>query len=298
MLRFPTLKPVGPEPLAVFRIALGLLMLIELLLIAPVFVDLYGPKGFLQANLMSALTYVPFEPIPWLSRFLGTGDTPALWIVFTFQCLSLICLIAGIYTRAASIGAWLGQTVLMNTGLLSVYGLDRYFHLFLFIGLFLPWGDAFSWDARRKNIPESTSSAYARFLLFLQLAFVMTYLNAGVSKMHGQDWWTGDAIWRAVNVPDFRQFNMLWLAKIPLVVKFFSRGTLLLETGFILAIWNRHLRTPWVLAIIGLHLGIAVFMGLYLFAISMIVFNAVLFLYPTAARNFRDAAGLADLSPA
>ena len=51
----------------------------------------------------------------------------------------------------------------------------------------------------------------------------------------------------------------------------------LLETGYPFFIWNNKTRSTWLICICGMHLGIGVMMGMYLFALIMIVLNIAAF---------------------
>jgi len=57
-------------------------------------------------------------------------------------------------------------------------------------------------------------------------------------------------------------------------------GTLVVEIGYPFFIWPRRTRKVWAFAIIGLHLCIALFMGLVFFASLMILLTSCLFLIP------------------
>ena len=59
-------------------------------------------------------------------------------------------------------------------------------------------------------------------------------------------------------------------------------GTLVVEIGYALMIWHRRTRPLWAAATIGLHAGIAVFMGLLTFGALMIVLNVAALVVPAA----------------
>jgi hypothetical protein len=52
---------------------------------------------------------------------------------------------------------------------------------------------------------------------------------------------------------------------------------LFVEVGYAVLIWPRSTRRPWVLAAAGLHLGIAISMGLAVFGAMMTVFTVAAF---------------------
>ena len=57
-------------------------------------------------------------------------------------------------------------------------------------------------------------------------------------------------------------------------------GTLVVEIGYAFFIWPRRTRKVWCIATIGLHLGMALFMGLVFFSSVMILLTGCLFLIP------------------
>ena len=60
-------------------------------------------------------------------------------------------------------------------------------------------------------------------------------------------------------------------------------GTLMVEIGYAFLIWPRRTRKAWCIATIGLHLGLALFMGLVFFSALMILLTVCLFLIPERA---------------
>ncbi|RZA08884.1 MAG: alpha/beta fold hydrolase [Proteobacteria bacterium] len=280
-------SPMDAKPLALFRIALGLMMLVEAALIYPSLNDLYGPRGFLDATLMRAVSgknlpayagIVEQWGIPYLSLLLG---------IFWVRTVAIVAFTLGIFTKPANITLWLAQAFFMASGPLSSYGLDRYFHVFLFILVFFPSGKALSIDAWRKA-GQLSSGWRERFGLRLcQIALLLTYLNAGLAKSVGFEWWSGDAIWRVLHLPEFTQAEFWWMADYPIVPKVLGIGTVALETFYILGVWLPYAGAAWVLAIIGMHLGISALMNLMNFGLGMALFNGVLFLYPKAREFLR-----------
>jgi hypothetical protein len=51
----------------------------------------------------------------------------------------------------------------------------------------------------------------------------------------------------------------------------------LLEIGYPIFVWHRSLRRPWLIAILLMHAGVGIAMGMYLFASIMIVLNLAAF---------------------
>ena len=272
------LTPADPRPLAGLRIVLGLMMMIETITIWSSIDDLYGPFGFLEAGLMNAIAGTSAPSFAGWFEARGWNYSIFLHALFWIRWGALIGFIVGWKTRFNTVILWAFQSFIIFSGLFSSYGVDRYFHLFLFLLMFMPCGAAWSVEGMGSD-PKPT--AWARYSLrLLQICLLMTYLNAGVAKMLGFEWWNGDAVWRALHLPEFQTVSFLWMGQYPIVPKILSVATLIFETFYVIAVWIPGVGILWSLAIIGMHFGIAAFMGLVNFGITMALINVTLFLLP------------------
>ncbi len=274
------LRPHRGEPLAALRIVLGLAMLTEAARVYPYLGDLYGQYGLFQADLMERLTGAALPG--WLLK-LGMGPEsflPLLRGFFLAYLASAVFFTLGLFTRTATVLVWLSQMILVNCGAFSSYGVDRYFVNFAFLMIFFPAGNVWSLDRLRARRPAEALAACRIGLRLLQLFLLIAYVDAGLSKAHGADWWSGEALWRALNQPEFRRADFLWLAAVPWLPRILGVGTFLAEALYCVGVWIPRLGVLWVLAMIGMHLGIAAFMGLTLFGCTLAAANAALFLVP------------------
>lgn len=273
--------PSDGRGLAALRIVLGAAMVVEALLVFPYLVQLYGPFGYLQADLIEAITG---RAIPGLLSRAGLDPTAygALLTGFFLVHLSFaLAFTVGFKTRAATIGLWITQTIILNSGYYSSYGVDRYFQNFLFMLALVPAVKMWSVDAWREGKGVTPRSEWTFSLRMVQLFLLATYADAGFSKALGQDWWDGEAIWRVLNQPEFRRFDFHWLSYVPWVPIALGWGTMVVEGFYFAAAYTRRLGPLWVLAIMSLHLGIATFMGgLTLFGCTLAAVNAAAFLVP------------------
>jgi hypothetical protein len=105
----------------------------------------------------------------------------------------------------------------------------------------------------------------------------MIYLFGGLSKCAGPGWWNGDSIWRALTHSPFDIISpdvlVRWQPLFPLA----GITVCLLELGYPVFIWGKRTRTVWLVCVIGMHAAIAATMGMYLFALIMIVLNLAAF---------------------
>src|SRR5262249_17304109 len=143
--------------------------------------------------------------------------------------------------------------------------------------LFMPSGACLSLDAWRAKA-KATPSAGARIALrTLQLHLCAIYLSTGIVKARGEQWQSGEAIWRAMMQPQFHTIDVTVLAQHPALAQFACWGVLLVECGYAVAIWIPRLRRPWLLATLLLHAGIGISMRLWIFSLTMALFNIVAF---------------------
>jgi hypothetical protein len=114
----------------------------------------------------------------------------------------------------------------------------------------------------------------------MQIQLCIGYFWSGLEKALGTQWWTGEAIWRALMLPTFFRYSLEWLSSAPWIPLALGWGTLILEMGYPIFIWPKRTRRAWLIGIIAMHAGIGCFLGLWLFALIMIVLNVTLFAVP------------------
>src|SRR5262249_4404721 len=106
------------------------------------------------------------------------------------------------------------------------------------------------------------------------------------------------AFWRSIMRPDFAQFDMGWVADFPLLAQLVCWGTLLVEISYPLLVWVKWTRTAGALGTGGMHVGIAVTLGLVSFAGVMIVLNVAGFLVSGEPAKETQPAAAASPLPA
>jgi hypothetical protein len=272
--------PARATPLAALRIGLCLVLLAQAALIAPAFFALYERSGLLQGAVRDSLARPGLPDLGWVIRTLGRAgveESLILTLTGSFYLLSLTALLVGWQTRIAALCAWLTHLTLMMTGSGTNYGADNFGNIFLFYLIWIPAGAELSLDHAAGRGPRGPSSTARLSLRVIQLHLCMVYLAGGLMKASGAQWWDGDAIWRSVMLPEYRQLDFSWLADHPWIARVSGWMVLLVETGYPIFIWPRRTRRPWILAAAAMHLGIALFMGLGIFAAIMIVFTVAAF---------------------
>ena len=272
--------PASPRPLAALRIGLAAVLLLQALAIGGKLTEIYGPQGIIQWSVADLLSPEGMPRIGWIALALapyGVSAEDCVRAVFMVQVGSLACLLIGWHTRLAALLAWLAHLTMTATGNASIYGVDQFAIIALFYCVVMPVGEVWSADRAAGRTTGEPSAGARLALRVLQLHMCIVYLSSGIEKGSGEQWWNGEAIWRALLWPTMAFFDFSWLAQVQWLAKLICWGTLLVEVGYAIFIWPRLTRRLWLLATIGLHAGIALTMGLVFFSAVMIVLNIAAF---------------------
>ncbi|WP_155798988.1 HTTM domain-containing protein [Sorangium cellulosum] len=272
--------PASAVPLAALRIGLASVLLLQAAMVAPVFLDLYGRSGFLQGPLNDMMARSHLLRVGWLIDALaplGIGEAALIRGTGALYALALVALLLGWRARAAAALAWLTHLLLMMTADSTSYGADSYAHIFLFYLLWMPSGAALSLDRWLGRAPGDPPATTRLSLRVVQVHLCISYLASGLHKASGEQWWSGEAVWRSVMLPEYRQIDLSWLAHHPWIPMVAGWLVILVEAGYALFIWPRRSRRLWVAATVALHVGIAIFMGLVVFGALMAVLTLAAF---------------------
>ena len=208
---------------------------------------------------------------------LGVSSQQTVAIMMVLHLAAALGLLAGFRTRTCAFVAWITHLTLIGTGAAYTYGLGKMLVIALFYCLVMPVGREWSLDRKLGKVPAGEPGDDASLaVLVLRLHLCLIYAAAGVSKAVGEQWWSGDAVWRALSLPQFRQFDPAPLAAWPLVLQALAVGAVVLQLVYPVLVWTR-LRVAVVVAAELMHLGIAIFLGLWLFSGVMFVLNAAAF---------------------
>jgi hypothetical protein len=274
-------QPASARPLAVFRIGLAAVLLMQAFTLASSILELYGNQGLVQWRIVDGAIAPGVPRLRWLAEGLapyGVSDAACVRGVFWVYVASLGFLLVGWRTRPAAVAAWLTHVMLNVSGNATIYGVDQFAHIALFYCVWMPVGATASVDRLAGRESGATSTTARVALRVLQIHLCIVYLASGIEKASGIQWWNGEAIWRAMMRPDLGQFDVAWLAYTPWLARVGCWGTLAVELGYALLIWPRRTRMAMGLATVGMHAGIGVAMGLVSFSAVMMVLNVAAFL--------------------
>jgi hypothetical protein len=254
--------------LAVFRVALGLVMLGDVLNRWSQFGAFYSTSGILPARA------VPPAP-PQFRLFLLFESDAINHGLFALMVLGALALIAGLASRAAALWCWLltvsmgcRNPTVLNSG-------DQLFALLLLWGCLLPLGARWSIDAKRRPQPE-VGMLLSPAAVGLQMQVVVLYLTAAMHKLRFSSWRDGVHLQGTLDRLDYvRPFGRWFGETLPGLLRPLTWSVLAVQIVFSVLLllsyrwWRLRMLTLAVFA--GLQFGMASMLYVGLFTVVSIV---------------------------
>jgi len=240
-------------------------------------------------------------------RAISTWGAPFTWVfahaepvgVFMLFYVLLgvagLALAAGAWTRAAAIVALFLYVSLVEGNPFAVDQTDNALRIILFFFCFTDMSQHWSVDgllrARRaaagrswgERMPGLRSWDWLPTLLHngamvaIACQLFVIYTVAGLSKVKGSAWQDGTALWYPLNVYRFQPWPALshLLGANALVVMVSTYVAVFAQLFFAFLLLARWTRRIALIAVLGLHAGIALFLGLPLFSAAMLAADTI-----------------------
>lgn len=252
------------------RVGVGLTLLVSYASLAADLEAFYTEDGWMPL----ALTPQLHQESTALSLLFVFRSPQAVWILWSTTLLAAGAYAVGWRSNVVKFVLLLGHYSFTRRGPGIAYGVDDLCSNLLFIQCFLPMGHALALDARRRAplllAPwRQTLRSMGLRLTQVQMAIIMAF--AGLEKLQGQDWWDGMGVWFAMTDWEFNFFPLEPFAAHVYLLNLLGYGAVLFELAYPALIWDRRSRGPILVLAIGLHVGVAVVMGLWLFSAAMLV---------------------------
>lgn len=255
--------------LELVRVGLGLTLLVSYASLAGHVEAFYTEDGWLPLALTPALQ----EERTTLSMLFVFRSAAAAWALWGLTVLAAAAYALGWRTNVAKLVLLVGHYSFTRRAPAIAYGVDDLCSNLLFIQCFVPMGHALALDARRRAplmlAPwRQTLRSMGLRLTQVQMAIIMAF--AGLEKLRGEDWWDGLGVWFAMTDWEFNFVPLEPFAAHPYLLNLLGYGAVLFELAYPALIWHRRVRGLLLLLAIGLHVGVAVVMGLWLFSAAML----------------------------
>lgn len=239
--------------------------------------------GLLSRQLSEALlsTESPFIPrLGWLVSFcraLGGSERFALSLAWYLLLGAGCFLLLGLFSRTTAVVAWLVQLSAAKSCALLSYGADDFTTIGLFYLMISPLPDRWSLDSWIHPTGAADPQIYGFHRRVLQIHLCFIYFFGGITKCLGAGWWDGSNMWRALTLPTFDVLPMGLVASWRPILPALGISVCLIETSYALLIWPRWSRRAVLYGVCAMHISIGLMMGMYVFALIMLVLNLAAF---------------------
>lgn len=205
-------------------------------------------------------------------------DGSLMWKLALVAILGVFIAV-GFLTRASIVVAFFTVASLGALGPYAADSGDNLARILLFYLVFTDAGAKWSIDALirgRFNVPRLLPD-WLRFSLHnlgvvaIGAQTIIIYVIAGLTKVRGETWLDGSALYYALNMEQFVPWPWLneFVSGQPWLVSIVTWGTVALQLAFPFLLLNHYTRVAIVFTMMGLHFGIGLFMGLGVFSLIM-----------------------------
>jgi len=264
---------------ALLRVGFGLTLLFHLSIMYGARHYVWGPDAF-----------VPWAPLgePGHGGFYALSAAP-LWFeaVLALTCVSLMLWVLGWRTRVMGVVVYALIRSLFERNPAILDGGDNLLIIALFLLMFART-DAVLAPARagpprnalvvRSTMAEAERLLHSSTMLAILIQVCLLYFSSGLAKVAGERWQEGTALYYILRVQEFA-----WPPLSPLIygnaalVTVLSYLSVLDQLAYPFMLLNRVAKRVAVAVTIGMHVGIALLMGLLTFSMIMIVVQALVF---------------------
>jgi predicted DCC family thiol-disulfide oxidoreductase YuxK len=283
---------VDLRSLALFRMAMGSVLLFNLVGLLGELDDFFSDRGVLPRDVLLSQFSDPWA----FSVHLMSGQWAVQLVIFFVAIVFAIALILGYRTRLSTIVSWFLLCSMQVRNPFILHGGDDLLRLLLFWSMFAPLGSALSLDrALNPNAPKPDPLHLSFGSLALMLQLCVMYLMTAVLKF-APEWRTeGSAIYYALSLDQFATGFGRALLQFPWLCRTLTFATVVFEfLGPILAFCpavGGGVRLLMVVLFIGFHTGLG--LTLYLGIFPWICAAAWLMFVPSVAWEVAEEA-LAD----
>lgn len=272
-----------------FRLSISFFAFIHFLSIQPDFDILYSFDSYVYPDVMAAsnkkygITFLDLK-----NAFNGFNIPIAYDSLITFSRFAypffLLCLFIGCFTRFAAVLSLFFQVLFIQSIHMFDYGVDYFTTFSLFYCCIFPVGRIWSID---NKILKKTESEFCNqeYLFLLRGHLGVAYFFSGFSKVIGETWRNGEAIWKTFHSHQYYytlNFDFLADTNFFLILGWL---TIVLELLYPVFINLNSTRKFWLLGILLLHISIGLIMGLFFFSALLIILNLSAYFAPYIKLN-------------
>ncbi len=298
--------PTDVYTLCVMRVLTGLVALCYHLSYGSDLVRWFGARGLLPRQSVRFITGAGIDS-QWnygFSIFQWTDSPALLWVLYGGGLVILLMYTCGWWTRISSILSLIVLLSYVHRAPMIASQAEPILTMLVAYLCLAPTGSYLSldrWQRQRKRHHASLvaeteplkSTAATVSLRLIQVHTAAFYVVAGLTKLAGTAWWSGEAMWFLMAQSESRLVDVTFLREHVYLINAWTHGIVWFDLLFGVFIWNQTAR-PLLLAIsLVVWLSLAMITGLVTFSLLMLIAN-VSFVSPELVRSIGS---LAPASP-
>ncbi len=272
-----------PFIFGLYRIALGLTLLIYMLLLSNRWIEFYGPLGISPIKLRDEIEFFRPSVLSYIH-----GET-GLWIYYAVTVLMLTAFILGRWRKIPAIFIWLTMISIENSNSNNVNAEEFILTVMAFYAAIMPLNSTLVFDFKTKRFSDVQAlvSAWSLIPFFIHIELIYI-ISLPLKPYFDHAWVDGTLIYLAVNTFDMSRIPGCELFKIghAVVSRVMTWLSLVVEAAFPILVWSSRFRVPVILAMAAFQVGIAVLLsGVQFFSLSMLI-ALILFLPSEKTHQF------------
>ena len=272
------------EGLALFRIIwMGLIFGYFLIDLGNV-TDFYGPHAVV--SLETVRQEFPFLHANIFHLFRPSYEV--VYLILGVYGISLLFSIAGLFTRASLIVAFICMTSLHQRNIWLLSSSELLMRTITLLLIVSPCGHSLSLDSFLGRFfvsfkQKTTWPVWALRLIQIQVSVI--YLWTFWHKLKGETWIDGTAVYYATRLEHLTNSSIPWVLDSTFILSLLTWSTLFVEFSLGALVWVKAFRKPVIIMGIIFHLGIEYVMSIPFFELFMISL-LVNFFTPEELRHF------------
>jgi len=204
-----TISQLDLRSLAVMRMGLGIVLLVDLAIRATDLTAMYTDGGVLpRADRVT----IYGARVAYSAYDLVAASPTLVALAFGVVALAAVAMILGVFTRAAVLVCWLSTLSLYIRMPLVSTGGDLLLMALLLWSAFLPLDARWSLAARRRPTSATRVSNLASFALLLQVGVLFSF--AGGAKLMNASWRAGDGVYYALTAEFYTTSIASWMLDV------------------------------------------------------------------------------------
>jgi hypothetical protein len=278
--------PAAPHVLAAIRVLAGAMLFYTHLVWSVQLENFLGPHAFVDNA-----TALKLQDGWYTWSYLWYVDSPAvLWALHVAALVVFALLTLGLFTRVVSVLAFVITLAYCHRLHGALFGLDQINALLATYLMLAPCGAVYSldrwWQQKRSTRPLPVQATVMNNVAtrLIQLHLCIIYLFGGISKLRGETWWDGSAVWGAIANLEYQSIDLTWLANFPWLIAVMTHVSVFWETFYCFTVWPKWSRPVTLALAVAVHAGIALGLGMITFGLAMIIANLA-FVSPSLVAN-------------